>query len=134
MFATVLAVTSVWSSAALAQDKDEHPIATQVRAALKDLNRPFTMTVRVEIKEGMEAKFESAFAKAIVGTRKEKGNITYDLNREVKRPSHYLVYERWRSFAALESHLKAAHITTLLAEIGDLLAGPPEVQVLLFAE
>ncbi|MSQ97316.1 MAG: antibiotic biosynthesis monooxygenase [Gemmataceae bacterium] len=113
-----------------AQDK-ENPIATEVKANLKDPTKPFTMFVHVKIKVGAGSKFEAAFAKAIVGTRKEKGNKAYDLNRSVKAPNEYVVYERWQDLAALQAHLKTPHITTLLTEIGDLLDGPPEVKALL---
>ena len=118
------------ASQATAQEKGD-PIASQFKAGLKDLNKPFTMIVRVQVKVGAEEQFEKAFARAIAGTRKEKGNIAYDLNRNARKTSNYLVYERWRDFAALEAHLKTEHITTLLSEIGDLLAMPPEVQLLL---
>ena len=89
------------------------------------------MLVLLKLKEGTGQKFEAAFATAAAATRKEKGCITYELSRSAKAPNRYLAYERWKDLAALEAHLKAKHITTLLAEIGDLLDGPPEVQVFL---
>src|SRR5262245_40165944 len=106
----------------------ENPIEKAVKAALKDPSKPFTMVVHVKIKDGAAAKFEDAFAKAIIGTRKEKGNKAYDLNRSIKSPNEYFVYERWQDFAALQAHLKTPHITTLLSEIGELLDGPPEAK------
>jgi quinol monooxygenase YgiN len=53
----------------------------------------------------------------------------YDLNRDTKTPTQYLVYERWQDVAALEAHLKTPYITKLLAELGDLVAAPPEASV-----
>ncbi|MBM4071578.1 MAG: antibiotic biosynthesis monooxygenase [Planctomycetes bacterium] len=111
------------------QDKED-PIVAAVKAGLKNPAKPFTMLVIVKVKEDAGGKFESAFAKAQVETRKEKGNRTYDLNRSAKSPAEYLVYERWQDLAALQAHMKTPHIKTLLSEIGDLLAGPPEVKVL----
>lgn len=116
-------------SRAPAQDK-ENPILTEVKASLKDSTKPFTMLVHVKVKDGAGAKFEAAFAKAIVGTRKEKGNKVYELNRSTKAPNEYVVYERWQDLAALEAHLKTPHIVALLGELGDFLAGAPEVKVL----
>ena len=52
------------------------------------------------------------------------------VSRFAKAPTEYLVYERWQDLAALQAHLKAPHITTLLSEIGELLAAPPDVKVL----
>lgn len=123
-------VGSVRMTARAPAQEQEHPIAAQVKAAVKDPAQPFTLTVRLNIKEGVAAKFEAAFAKAVKATRREKGNRVYDLNRDTKTPTQYLVYERWQNVAALEAHLKSPHITALLAELGELLAAPPEVSVL----
>lgn len=112
-------------------DDQPHPIVAQVKAELKDPAKPFTMLVRVQIKDKMQEKFETAFAKAITGTRKEKGALTYDLNRDTMDPTRYLVYERWKSLADLEAHMKTAHITTLLGELKEILAADPEIKVML---
>lgn len=124
-------VLVVGLAAEAAGQEKENPILAQVKASLKDPGKPFTMMVMARVKEGSEKQFETAFAKAIRGTRQEKGNRAYDLNRDAKMPSSYIVYERWLDLAALEHHLRTQHIQTLLAEIGDLLAGPPEVRVFL---
>lgn len=109
----------------------QDPIVVSVKAQLKDPARPFTMLVQLQIKDGMQEKFEAAFAKAIQGTRKEKGARAYDLNRDAKDPTRYVVYERWTSLADLEAHLKTPHITALLGELKDMLAAPVEAKVLL---
>lgn len=110
---------------------EQHPIAAQVKAALKDPAKPFTMLVSLQVKQGQEERFETAFAKARQATRKEKGCLAYDLNRDAKEPTRYLVYERWKGLADLEAHLRTPHITTLLGELKELLAGDPELKVLL---
>jgi len=117
------------------QDKEKpNPIEAEVKASLKDLTKPFTMIVTVKIKEGTGEKFEAAFAKGRAGTRKEKGNLTYEMSRSAKNPQEYIVYERWTNFAALQAHMKEPHLTGMLAEIGDLLAGHPEVKVFIPTE
>jgi quinol monooxygenase YgiN len=110
---------------------DAERIVTAVKADLKDPSKPFTMIVRLQVKPGMEAKFEGAFSEAVKETRKEKGCIAYDLARDVKDPTRYLVYERWKSLPDLDAHLKSKHITSLLSELKELLAGPPEASVML---
>jgi quinol monooxygenase YgiN len=120
-------------SSARSQEKP-NPLLAQIKAGVKDPTKPFTLIVQLQVKEGSEGKFETAFARAIPPTRKEKGCLAYDLNRDARKPTHYLVYERWQNLAALEAHLKSAHITTLLREVGDLLAGPPEGRILLPAD
>jgi len=112
-------------------EEEKDPILKNVKEVVKDANKPFTLILTVQVKEGSEEKFEAAFAKAAEGTHKEKGNRRYELSRNPKKPTEYVVYERWQNTAALQDHLKADYIKTLLKELGDLLAGVPEVQVLL---
>ena len=116
---------------ALSAADEPHPLVAKIKADLKDPAKPFTLVVQLQVKEGMHAKLETAFVKAAKETRKEKGCITYDLNRDAKDPTRFMVYERWKSLADLEAHLKAPHITALFDELKDVLAAPPEGKVLL---
>src|SRR5205823_11280677 len=100
----VLALVPFLAPAARGQS-ELHPIASQVKAELKDPAKPFLLVVRLQVKEGMGQKFEAAFAKAQKETRKEKGCSAYDLSRDTKEPTRYRVYERWRSLADLDTHL-----------------------------
>jgi quinol monooxygenase YgiN len=111
-----------------AQDK-EHPIEKEVKESLKDTTKPFTLIVRLKIKDGGTAKFEAAFAKARTATRKEKGNLAYDMGRSAKSPNEYLIYERWQDLAALQTHLRLPHFAALIAEVHELLDGPPDAKV-----
>jgi quinol monooxygenase YgiN len=111
--------------------EQEHPIATQVKTSLKDPTKPFTLFIQIKVKEGTSGKFEAAFAKAAKETRKEKGNKAYVLHRSAKEPTEYVIYERWLDLAALQAHLKAAYVTSLLAEVGEMLNGAPDVKVFL---
>jgi len=117
-------------SSTAAQDKP-NPIFETVKAKVKDDKKPFTMLVHIRVKDGIGAKAEAAFAPAIKATLKEKGCLRYELNRDTDSPTGYILYERWSSLPDLDAHLKTAHITKLLADLGDLLAGPPDVKVLL---
>ena len=62
-------------------------------------------------------------------TRKEKGCLTYDLNRDAKG-GQYTVYERWKDLAGLEAHLASDHIKALFGELGAVLDGQPETKIL----
>jgi len=112
-------------------EEKPNPVVAQVKAALKDVDKPFTLVVHIQVKKGSGKKFEAAFARAAKPTRKEKGCLTYDLNHDAKNPANYLVYERWRNLAALDAHLKSEHITRLFKDIGELLAAPPNSDVML---
>jgi quinol monooxygenase YgiN len=116
---------------ALSAADETNPLVAKIKADLKDPTKPFTLIVQLEAKDGMQAKLEAAFAKAVKETRKEKGCLAYNLNRDAKESTRFLVYERWKSLADLEAHLKSPHITALLGELKELLTAPPEGKVLL---
>jgi quinol monooxygenase YgiN len=129
--AFLAAATIAYLSVAPAVNAQEkHPIAAQVAAAVKDTAKPFALAISLKLKDGSSDKFEAAFAKAIKETRKEKGCIAYDLNRDSKETGRYVVYERWSNLAALEAHLASDHIKALLEVLGGVVDGAPEVRVL----
>ncbi len=116
---------------ARAADADkEHPVVAAVKPQLTDPDKPFTLLVGIQTKEGAGNRFEAAFAKAARETHKEKGNLAYELNRDAKDPSQYVVYERWKSLADLETHLQTPYIKALLAELPEVTTGAPKLQVL----
>jgi quinol monooxygenase YgiN len=125
------AVTAWVSPEAAAAADEENPVVAAVRAKLKDPARPFTLVVGLKVKEGMGEKLEAAFARASGPTHKEKGCLAYDLNRDVEHPERFMLYERWKSLADLEAHLKAEHTRTLLGEMQGIGDGAPELHVLL---
>ena len=128
LMAVVVIIFMVVAPRAIAQDR--HPIAAQVAATVKDPAKPFALAISLKVKDGSADKFEAAFAKALKETRKEKGCVSYDLNRDPKEAGRYLIYERWKDLPALEAHLASAHIKTLLESLGDVLDGAPEAKVL----
>src|SRR5215203_4269343 len=101
LFGMSAALIAVFTYVPVAFAQENH-IETEVKAALKDPTKPFIMVVRLKVKDGTGEKFEAAFAKAVVETRKEKGNRAYDLIRSAKDTNEYIVYERWEDFAALQ--------------------------------
>jgi quinol monooxygenase YgiN len=125
----LLAVILLAPSRATGEEKED-PILAFVKKQVKDPAKPFTLVVSLKVKEGTGDKFEAAFAKALTATRKEKGCLTYDLNRDSQDALSYVVYERWKSVADLEAHLKSDHIKTLLKVLPDVAAGAPDLRVL----
>jgi quinol monooxygenase YgiN len=124
-------LAALCTSSRVAGQDQENPVIASVKSRLKNPDKPFTLIVRVQVKKGAEKEFEAAFAKAIPASRKETGNLAYDLNRDTQDPSRYLVYERWKDLAALESHFKTSHLKALLSELPKVTEGAPESQVLL---
>ena len=125
----LLALAALFLAASAPAQEKENPIEAAVKANLKEPTKPFVMFLSVKIKDGAAAKFEAAFAKARTATRKEKGNKAYSLNRSTKATNEYVVYERWENFAALQAHMKSPHLVALIAEVGEMFDGHPEVKV-----
>lgn len=133
-FFVVLVMLTVWFPPPSSGQDKPHPIFEKVKAKLKDPNKPFVMLVRLEVKEGAAAKFEAGFAPAIKATRQEKGCLVYDLTRDADNPNVYILIERWKTLADLDSHLRAEYIASLVPKLGDWLAAPPGLQVLVPAK
>ncbi len=123
-----LALLIVASSRFVGAGEKGNPILDAAKENVADPKKPFTMVVIVTVKEGQGKALEDLMKPCIAATRKEKGCIAYDLNRDLKETTKYYVYERWQSIAALEFHMQTEHIKTLLGKIGDVVTGPPEVK------
>jgi len=109
---------------------DVSAIIAMFRAQLKDPTRPFTLLVRFQTADSHWTNAESAFAVARKSTLKEKGVVAFELNRDASNPSRFVVYERWRSLADLEEHLRTPYITKLRDEFNQIIVGAPEFIVL----
>jgi len=119
MFARTLAALAIalLVSPAFAED---HPVVKQMKEKLKHPEKPFTMLVTIQVKEGKEKALEDAFLEAQKGTKKEKGCISYEINRDVDHPDTFVFVEKWKNIDGLVEHLAADHTTKLLKQFGDL--------------
>jgi quinol monooxygenase YgiN len=117
------------SASQLQKNSLEDFVFRAAKEGLPDPTKPFTLVVKLKVKEGEGPKFAAAAAKLVKATRKEKGNLAYELNRSPKG-STYIMYERWANLAALEAHLKSAHFKNATVEINPLLG--PDIEVDLF--
>jgi quinol monooxygenase YgiN len=127
VFAALLAAAliTVASPVALAEDD---PILAAAKKALKEPTKPFAMWVSAAVKPGQEKAFEAAFAACRKETRKEKGNVAYELNADPEKPGSYALYEKWAGLDALDAHVKAEHTKKLLAFLADKLEAPPAIK------
>jgi quinol monooxygenase YgiN len=112
-----------------AQADDENPIVTLVKSKVKDKSKPFGMTVTFKVKAGQEKAFEDAFKPCLAATRKEPGCLLYELNRDLDDPTIFVMYEKFKSVAALEEHAKSKHVEELLKVMGPMLDGDPKAKV-----
>jgi quinol monooxygenase YgiN len=109
---------------------DDNPIVASIKSKLKDPAQPFTLLVTVKVKDGAGEKLEAAFKPAAAATRKEAGNLVYQMSRDTDHPDTYVLYERWKNLDALKEHMDTDYLKKLLAGLGEMAAGPPEIKVL----
>jgi quinol monooxygenase YgiN len=64
-------------------------------------------TLKVEV--GMKNKLAELVQPCLEGTRKEAGNISYDLLVNIKDDTSLVFVERWESMKALNNHFTEPH-------------------------
>jgi quinol monooxygenase YgiN len=109
---------------------EDHPVITLVKPKLKDPAKPFTLVVTFKVKDGAGDTFEKQFKEAAAASKKEAGNLAYQLNRDADDPGTYLVYERWKTLDALKAHTESDHFKKIFAALPDLVAGQPGIKVM----
>jgi quinol monooxygenase YgiN len=132
----LVAVPAICAVLALseARAQDEPAVVKLIKSKVKDTKKPFALTVEFKVKAGKEKDFEAAFAPCLVATRKEPGCVAYYLNRDPDEPSVYVMYEHFKSVAAIEEHLKQKHTETLLKTVIPMCEGDPKIKVWLVPE
>jgi quinol monooxygenase YgiN len=108
---------------------DDHPVVALVKTKVKDPTKPFALLVTIKAKAGKEKDVEAAFTPAIAATKKETGCLAYELNRDPDDPTTYVMYEKFKSVAALADHLKQDHTTKLLQALEPLTDGESKAKV-----
>lgn len=105
-----------------------------IQARVSDPAQPFDIFIDITIKPGQEEAFERAFAPAVAATRREPGNLAFQLTRDPTQPNVYLHHERWRSLADLELHMGTSHMQTFWPVYLPMLARTPEFKITMTRE
>jgi quinol monooxygenase YgiN len=85
-----------------------------------------TLTVKSE----MRAEFIAAATACIRETRKEPGNIAYDLHESVTDPSKMVFVEQWETTEALVPHRAAGHMKTFGRVAVQCMSAPPKIEII----
>ena len=115
----------------LPESDEVSAIIAQFRSQLKNPDKPFSLLVRFQVKEGAQERVEASFTKASAETLKEDGVVAFHLNREATDATRYVVYERWKTLVALDWHLRTPYITRLRSDLNEWIVGAPEFHVLI---
>jgi len=86
-----------------------------------------TVIARFQARPGKEKALHEALTGLLAPTRKEVGCLNYDLHGSPGDPAKFLFHETWSSQAALDAHLKSAHVAALLPRVDELCVAFPEI-------
>ncbi len=84
----------------------------------------FVQLVHIRIKPDRIAEFLEVFRRNYDGTRREPGNIRFDVLQEPEEPTHFAIYEVFEDAAAVEAHRATAHYREVAARLEELMEGP----------
>src|SRR5260370_13970000 len=73
-------------------------------------------------------EFIAAATACIKETRKEPGNIAYDLHESVTDPSKMVFVEQWENMEALGPHRAAEHMKTFGRVAVKCMTAPPKIE------
>jgi quinol monooxygenase YgiN len=65
----------------------------------------------------------------VEASRKEPGNLMFEVVQQTNRPNHFTVVEVWRDGKALDAHGTAEHTRRFRANLGPMLGAPYEDRV-----
>jgi quinol monooxygenase YgiN len=97
----------------------------RLERTLKGEDKPFALVIQISIRPEAAARFEAAAAKAARASLAEEGCLAYEFHRDLEKPGHYTLIERWTGLASLRKHLKMKHTEQILAIFGELSTTPP---------
>lgn len=83
---------------------------------------------RFVAKSGKEEALKSVLSGAVAPTRRELGCYQYDLLANPQNPREFCFVERWEDDKALDQHLDTPHVKSMLAQVQDLVEGPPDIR------
>ncbi|WP_165493145.1 putative quinol monooxygenase [Hylemonella gracilis] len=89
-------------------------------------NGEIAVVATLEVKSGSEADFEKISRMSIMCSRLEPGNVSFTIHKalDTSKPT-YVMYEVWRTKAALQSHFFQPYTQALFGAFKQHLSAPP---------
>ncbi|GHT69407.1 hypothetical protein AGMMS50239_36120 [Bacteroidia bacterium] len=78
---------------------------------------PLTIVATITMKPEYKAEILKAVKTVVDATRKEPGNIFYDVFEDVKDPLKLTFIETWKSQSAIDSHNNSAHFKAFVKAV-----------------
>jgi quinol monooxygenase YgiN len=82
----------------------------------------------LKAKEGKREELTAILLDLVADTREEKGCIKYELLLNNADKTEFVFVEEWTTDAALDAHLKSAHLQSARAKAAQLLAQEPDIR------
>ena len=77
----------------------------------------FVVFAQYRVRAGEEARVANALRNMVVPTRAEPGNLDYQVFRDPKDPSLFVLFERYAGPDAFDAHRATPHFGTWLAGV-----------------
>ena len=84
----------------------------------------------LSVKPETRAEFIAAATACIKETRKESGNIAYDLHESVTDPTKMVFVEQWENADALVPHRSTEHMKTFGRVAVKCVSAPPRIEII----
>ncbi|MDO4878992.1 MAG: putative quinol monooxygenase [Neisseria sp.] len=75
------------------------------------------ITAIITAKPAHRAELSDVFAALVGESRKEGGNLRYDLHQDLQNENRFVFFEIWKDQAAVDSHNASAHFQNFLKAI-----------------
>lgn len=76
-----------------------------------------SIVAAIVVKDSYKDELEKVFRNLVDHTRKEEGNVSYDLHQDVKNPLKYTIIEVWKSQDDINKHNDTPHFKEFLTAI-----------------
>ena len=82
------------------------------------------LVLKLVLQEGKREEFTKIAKLLVEGTRKEAGNIEYNVYEELDEPNTVAFIEKWKNQEAIDLHEKTEHFTGNIGKLVALCAKP----------
>ncbi|SHH79417.1 putative quinol monooxygenase [Clostridium grantii] len=87
------------------------------------------VVAKCTVKNGQVNKFKECCERLLSETKKEEGNISYDLYQDINEENVLTFLEEWESPEILDIHTKTSHFTEVIPQLSELLEKDMEVNI-----
>lgn len=83
---------------------------------------------RFHVDSAKQQAFLNEIQPLVSGSRKENGNVSYDLYEDTEKENVYTMVEVWENAEAVAHHNKSEHFTSFVDKANQFLTAPLEIK------